>query len=80
MGQTRLLTQNPNDWHVVLVADGTVTCAEILYDLSVVGKGTARRRPGEPRNLELGTALALQRAFRDAAKTCGLTVKDLMPE
>lgn len=74
-----LHTNHAEDWHVVIVSDETVTQAEVLFENETFGEGMARRRPGETRNVQLGIALALQRAFRDAAKTCGVSVKALMP-
>lgn len=47
--------------------DGTVSVVQITVYGEVVAMGVARRRAGDPRNKELGMALALSRAFADGA-------------
>lgn len=68
---------NPDDFHLVVLSDGTITTAEVIqreYDPyrgrseNQVGWGVARRRKGDRRDPDLGVRLAVSRAFRDAAE------------
>lgn len=55
-------------YKVSLVSDDKSTDAEIGNGEGlVIGRGFARRRKGDRRNDDLGVALALARAFRDAS-------------
>lgn len=59
-------------FHIVAAFDDDRTTAQVLTDDPfgeevVVGTGKAKRRKGDPRNPELGLALASVRALRDAA-------------
>lgn len=60
------------DFEVETFTDGTTTEVHILdpEDATVyLGRGVARRRKGDPRNVEVGHTIALARALRDLADT-----------
>jgi hypothetical protein len=53
---------------VEIISDGTSTVAQLIDPHGdIVGEGHARRRKGDPRNQEIGAALAVARACQDAA-------------
>lgn len=59
-------------FRIVAAFDGDRTTAQVFADSLfgeevIVGEGKAKRRKGDPRNPELGLALASVRALRDAA-------------
>lgn len=72
-----LTVVDPDDYKIIVLADGTTTSVEIVQsdihpfsgrvDYSL-GSGVARRRKGDPRDPELGIKLAMARAFQNAAE------------
>lgn len=63
-------TINPRDeFEMVVVQDGTTTEATVVHGPSgiIVGQGVAKRRKGDERIPIVGSTLAVQRAFRNAA-------------
>ncbi|MGW6260342.1 dsRBD fold-containing protein [Streptomyces sp. NPDC055085] len=62
----------PN-YHITALSDGDTTQAEIGFTINgkaySLGRGEARRRPGDQRNRELGQLIALRRAFKEASLT-----------
>lgn len=80
MSHHHLKSLDPNLVKVFVVTDGTHTVAEVIgstaYGPETVGQGEAKRRTwttphgtpkGDPRNEEIGVALALSRALKAAA-------------
>lgn len=68
------------NWTFQIVSDGTATVAALYASDAASGtfalyaKGESRRRKGEARNPELGSALAAQRAFEAAARRAAQSV------
>lgn len=76
------LTAVADEIKLSLVTDGTVTKAAIVqYDFEgyvrTFGVGVARRRKGDPRDTRLGTLIATQRAFQDAADSFADLIKSM---
>lgn len=68
LGAAKDLSVVPEDVFVIaLVTDGTVTRCDIVAAGVSVGQGFARRRKQDKRNPQLGSALALHRAFVSAS-------------
>lgn len=67
-GSNVQLAYGTDEWNARILTDGTTT-AVLLQDENgeTVAQGWSRRRKGDPRNQEIGTALAAARAFREAA-------------
>jgi hypothetical protein len=74
---------DPKAFELYVLSDGTLTTAEIVYrergyhNGRLIGRGEARRRPGDPRDRDLGETIAMQRAFQDAAFRLGRALSDL---
>ncbi|MGW0939069.1 dsRBD fold-containing protein [Streptomyces sp. NPDC002666] len=68
---------------VVVLADDDRTQAEVMakrpFGYASVGVGEARRRPGDPRDAELGEMLALSRAFKAAHRTMTKLIAEAYP-
>lgn len=78
--EKRMTRRNPADqlinatktFTVSVAHDGTTTVADVFTDDDFggtvhVAQGKARRRKGDPRNAQIGIALATQRAFQELA-------------
>lgn len=64
---------NIDAYDINLLTDGTTTTAEVTAKGPfgaplTIGRGTARRRKGDPRNTPVGELLALARTFEDAGR------------
>jgi hypothetical protein len=82
MSKPHLKSLPDDSYRVIVVSDGTHTQAEVVTPgpwgvAEVVGTGEARRRTwktpsgkakGDPRNDEIGVALALSRAFEEVSR------------
>lgn len=71
-----------DDFKVSVVTDGTVTKASIVqWDSAgygrTYGEGVARRRKGDRRSTTIGTLIAAQRAFQDAADKYAVLLKSM---
>lgn len=62
------------------MTDGTTTVVQITLYGDPIGTGVAQRRLTDERNQELGMALALTRAFTDAATRYATTVDRMLNE
>jgi hypothetical protein len=71
---------DPSDFRVLVISDDTYTVATIDYVGERIGRGEAKRRPGETRDVQLGAYLALSRALRDAARYYGRQASERMPK
>lgn len=60
------------------MTDGTTTVVQITLYGEPIGTGVAKRRLSDERNQELGMALALTRAFTDAATRYATTVDHML--
>ncbi|MFF8831310.1 hypothetical protein [Streptomyces sp. NPDC015131] len=75
-----LRTFPPERFSIDMVSDGTSTLVEIVDNAygalvpSVIGVGRSKRRKKDARNDVLGQALAMQRAFLDAAERLQETI------
>jgi hypothetical protein len=78
----RVRTTSPNEFDVVLATDGTNTICEVIINTergrTVAGRGIARRRKGDKRDADVGSALALARAFQQAADNYRETAEALI--
>jgi hypothetical protein len=64
------LSYGEDKWSTEIRGDGTNTVVLIKDEFGVtVAQGWSRRRKGDTRNQELGTAIAAARAFQEAAET-----------
>lgn len=79
-----LSVMDPNAFEFYILSDGTRTTAELVYrepgyraGSRLIGRGEARRRPGDPRRRDLGETIAMQRAFQDAASRLGSVLTSL---
>lgn len=79
-----LTVMDPNAFEFYILSDGTRTTAELVYrepgyraDSRLIGRGEARRRPGDRRDRSLGETMAMQRAFQDAASRLGRVLTDM---
>jgi hypothetical protein len=62
------LAYGEDEWSTEIRADGTNTVVLIKDEYgTTVAQGWSRRRKGDTRNQELGTAIAAARAFKEAA-------------
>jgi len=52
---------------VVSMSDGTTSIVQVTLHGEPIGTGIAKRHPADPRNNELGMALAMVRAFTEVA-------------
>lgn len=64
---------NIDAYRITVLSDGSTTEAEITAKGPfgaplAIGKGTSRRRKGDPRNPAVGELLALARTFENAGK------------
>lgn len=67
-GTNVVLAHGIDQWSTEIRGDGTTTVVLIRDENGVaVAEGWSRRRKGDTRNQEIGTALAAARAFREAA-------------
>lgn len=75
MGKKRALILTEG-FEITVLSDGdSLTQVEITIEHDhrsvplAIGRGEARRRPGDPRDRALGEYVALERAFKSAAQT-----------
>jgi len=67
-GSNVALAFGTDEWSTEIRGDGTNTVVLIKDEYgTTVAQGWSRRRKGDTRNQELGTAIAAARAFREAA-------------
>lgn len=71
---------NVEGWKVSVVGSDDMYRVEIFAEVGtghrrLLGIGESRRRKGDPRKPEVGEALALARAFEDAAKNARTILK-----
>lgn len=66
-GMPTFVMGDPDSVKFSTMTDGTTTVVQISLLGTPIGTGVAKRHPKDARNQELGMALALTRAFTDAA-------------
>lgn len=67
------------DFTVAVALDGTTSLVEISDDHGdIVGVGVARRRKGDRRDVNLGAALAMARAFQDASDNYAKVAEEML--
>jgi hypothetical protein len=77
---TDLHTGDPKAVVFSSMTDGTTTVVQITLHGEPIGTGVAKRRKGDSHNNDLGMALALTRAFTDAATRYARTVDEILSE
>lgn len=78
---TRHLDFSVSPMEVLVYADGSLTEVMIVEsgnEEEYLARGVAKRRKGEPRNPELGTALAATRAFAELTERYAVLAEKLL--
>jgi hypothetical protein len=73
-----LIIGDPNAFKCQPITDGDYTIVQLTLHGEIIAYGVAKRHPNDAHNRDLGMALALTRAFTDAATRYGQTTDHLL--
>lgn len=83
MARKHTVLRTIDAYSVLVLSDGETTQVEVNTKTGygdrvlAIGKGTARRAPGDVHNDGIGELLAIARAFEDAARTARTSLASL---